>query len=359
MAVTIYDIAEVLDTSRSTVSRALRNDSQIALATRKRVKEQAQKMGYRPNLLARGLVNGKTQTIGFLTGSLILEVTAATMSQLGDVARKSGYGVHIADTKGELDLTVKQAHELIARGADGLIIRGCFPEATVEELQAELDFSVPTVFIGGVRMALPCQQVYYDQAVGVKQAVNSLYELGHRQIHMFTMPWKGWEKETRFTGFYEAMAEHGLDGDSGGLYEFPRGHLNEDGHQVFDIDVCFSRTKEFLKSHPGCTAILCSDDKLALLVLSHLVHLGLRVPEDISVVGFDGMAATEYSLPPLSTVTLPIGEMVHNAFTILVDAMEDNNSEPREVVIPSRFLNRRSTEQVRIRKEVEVRIQDK
>ncbi|MCD4831143.1 MAG: LacI family transcriptional regulator [Anaerohalosphaeraceae bacterium] len=352
MAVTIYDIAEVLETSRSTVSRALRNDSKIALATRKRVKKQALEMGYRPNLLARALVNGKTQTIGFLTGSVILEVTSATMAKLGDIAREGGYGVHMADTKGELDLTVKQAHELIARGVDGLIIRGCFPEATVEQLQTELDFSVPTVFIGGVRMPLPCQQVYYDQAIGVKQAVDSLYELGHRQIHMFFMPWKGWEKETRFSGFYEAMAERGLDGGREGLYEFPPGHLDEDGHRFFDIDVCFSRTKKFLKSHPDCTAILCSDDKLALLVLSHLVHMGVRVPEDISVVGFDGMAATAYSLPPLSTVVLPIGEMVHTAFDLLMDSMKNNNNQPKEVVIPSKFLVRRSAEQVRIRKEV-------
>ena len=345
MAITLSSIAEELSVSRGTVSRALRDDSQISAHTRNRIKSHAKKMGYSPNLVARGLSVGKTQTIGFLAGSPSLETTSTMEAKLDELANNTGYEVYVAHTKGDLDITAKRAHKLIGRGVDGLIIKGAFPKAAAEEIQAKLDFAVPTVLLGEPAY-FPSRRVYQDRNVGVRDAINHLYQLGHRQIYMFSRFWSGWEKDMRFIEFNRSIESHGLGKGPERLHGTDEGYVKKGTRHIIDVDLAFSQTKEFLNVHPDCTAILCIQSEFALFLVSALPRMGLSVPRDISVVGFDDVNAMAYSQPPLSTVAQPVEEMVNSAFELLMDEIENSVDEPKQIVIPSKLIIRQSTGKV-------------
>jgi LacI family transcriptional regulator, galactose operon repressor len=352
VAVTLSDIAKRAKVAAPTVSIVLNNKPKpikVSEATRKRIFQVAKEMNYRPNLLARGLAKGKTQTIGFLTGSPTLEMVSAMTAKLDNFADDVEYGVYTVHTEGKLDLTVKRANDLIARGVDGLIIRGSFPQVSPDTLKVSLNFPVPTVIVS-LDQSIPfaCRQVREDGAVGVKQAVGHLYRLGHRQIYMLRSDWKGWEKDLRFAKFLEAVKSYGLSDPEKRIYKISESsHVNSEGYRVFDMDRIYLNMKEFLKSHPDCTAMLCSSDSLALLVFSTLTSLGIKVPEDVSIVGFDNLPATLYTRPSLSTIARPIEKIMRTAFDMLLDSIEKNNNEPKEIAVPTEFIPRQSIGPVR------------
>ncbi|MCD4825342.1 MAG: LacI family transcriptional regulator [Phycisphaerae bacterium] len=352
MAVTQMDIAERVGVDQSLVSVVLSNKPtpiKVSVATRQRILQAVKEMNYRPNLLARALAKGKTHTIGFLTASSFLEITAAMLTKMDDFAEEAGYEVHSVHTRAEFDLTVKRAHKLIGRGVDGLIISGAFPSIPPSQLQAELSFSVPTVLFSlGTPMPFACRQVYQGSSFGVKQAVDHLYELGHRQIYMIGAKWKGWEADLRFAGFNEGIESHSLGGAKEKLYHFPTyRHTNEDGRRVRDDNRIVSATKEFVKNHPDCTAIICVSDDLAMPILDTFTRMGIRVPEDISIVSFGNDPATLYTHPPLSTIDTPVRKLTQATFDLLMDGIDNKNKEPKEVVIPSELILRQSSGPVR------------
>ncbi|MCD4823651.1 MAG: LacI family transcriptional regulator [Phycisphaerae bacterium] len=352
VAVTLSDIAKDVGVNTSTVSIVMnRKPRQIKIsqATREKIFQAAEKMNYRPNLLARGLAQGKTHTIGFLTGSPDLKSVSAMETTLDDHASETGYGVYIAHTRGELDLTVKRANEFVDRGVDGLIIRGAFPSIPTEELKARLNFPVPTVLLSiSAPKHFPCRQVCGDNAVGVARAVDHLYELGHRGIYMFRGCWKGWEHDLRFEGFRKAVNEHGLGDPEQRIYEVCAECTKKvDGHAALDVEGIYSNTENFLQTHPDCTAILCASDVSAFLVFQALSRLGVRIPQDISIVGFGNEPLTLYSLPPLSTVAIPVDKLIYAAFDMLMDEIDTKDDKPREKIIPTEYISRQSTGPVR------------
>ncbi|MCD4823688.1 MAG: substrate-binding domain-containing protein, partial [Phycisphaerae bacterium] len=288
-------------------------------------------------------------TIGFLTGSPALEIVSTMETTLDDSAREAGYGVYIAHTRGELESTVSRANEFVDRGVDGLVIRGSFPSIPDEELKAKLNFPVPTVLLSiGAPKSFPCRQVCEDGVIGITQAVDHLYELGHREIYMFRGYWKGWEKSLRFAGFSKAINEHGLSDPEQRIYEICAGFSKKiEGRPALDVEEIYSNTKSFLQIHPDCTAILCSSSSMLQILLSVLASLGKKVPEDISLVGFGSSLATLYSLPPLSIVNEPASKLMHAAFDMLMDEIDKKDDEPRIKIVPTEYIPRRSTGPVR------------
>ena len=337
--VLLQDVAKMAKVCKGTASVVLNNKStsvRIGEATRKRIFNAARKLNYSPNLLARSLSNGKTQTIGFLTGSPSYEIVWTMEATLDDCANKVGYGVYIAHTRGELELTVKRANEFVNRGVDGLVIRGSFPSISAEELEAKLNFPVPTVLLSiGASKPFPCRQVCEDGAIGVAQAVDHLYELGHREIYMFRGYWKGWEKSLRFAGFRKAICEHGLGNPEQRIHEVYTKHSKE---MALDMEEIYSNTKSFLQAHPDCTAIVCSSSSIPLALLSVLASLGKKVPEDISLVGFGSSLRARYSLPSLGLVDEPAKELMQAAFDMLMDEIDKKDNKPQKKIIPTEYI---------------------
>ncbi|MCD4831427.1 MAG: LacI family transcriptional regulator [Anaerohalosphaeraceae bacterium] len=355
MATTIYDIARELDVSHSTVSRALRDNPTVASATRRRIKEQALKMRYKPNLLARGLVNGKTQMIGFLTGSIYLEMVSAAAMVASNALRKAGYDMQITATEGRFKPTQHCANDLVARGVDGLIVRGVFPNITAEQMQEHFQFPAPTVFTSAVQLPFPCRQVCHDEAAGVTEIMEHLYGLGHRHIYMLSGLWEGWKKYPVFQGFYKNTAKYNLGNAREKIHKAPESFFDENGRRIYDTEVLTVWIKKFLQSHPDCTAIFCTSPKIALMLLSILPRLGVRVPEDISVVSSGDITGASCSHPQLSVVSLPLGKMMRTAVELLLDGIENDDNKPAKVIMPTKFIIRQSTEKVRSKARIKLK----
>ncbi len=343
MTVTTITIAKLANTTHATVSRALRDDPSISPETRKRIKKLAQQLGYQPNLLARGLVKGKTHTVGLLMSSYQLETGATKVVVLDELASKKGYKLFVSYTKGELKRTVDSANELIARGVDGLLIYGSYLETPPAKVKEMFDCKVPVVFFD-TEKKFPCKQVVQDKSEGVIQAVYHLHQLGHKEIYMLFAHWASWEKDTRFKGFVRAMKKFGYHNPQNRILPITySGSISEDGKQIYDYDDIIKNIKEFLQTHPNCTAVICGNDIVAMNLINAAWDLGLKVPDDLSVVGFDDLSTSRYTHPPLTTVAQPIGKIVSAAWDLLLDAIENENTEPKKIVIPSELVIRKST----------------
>ena len=163
---------------------------------------------------------------------------------------------------------------------------------------------------------------------------------------MLRSDWNGWEKDLRFAGFYESIKEHDLGDPEQRLHKISdRGQVGSDGQLVPTpgLDELTSRVRGFRESHPDCTAIMCSGDELALMVLLSLNRLGVKVPQDMSVVGYGNIEALTYSQPALSTIAMPVGKMMHDAFDLLMNSIDKNDDKPEKVVIPTELIVRQST----------------
>ena len=347
MPVTVYDIAREIGKTHVTVVRALRDDPGIAVATRKTVKRLAREMGYRPNLLARGLQRGRTHMIGVLVDMMFQEIASAKIVVLDRLATKAGYRIFLANTSGQSGETVEAARELIARGVDGIIRYG--PPTHPSDLIEVQSLSVPTVFMDWA-MPFECRQVVQDRGAGVAEAIDLLVAHGHRELCMLVagVPEDQSVESNRVAAFLRAGETMGIPHAKDRVfYTQAEDHPTEDGHRTISPDRAIAVTRDIIEQFPKCTAILCTNDLLAITVLSMLARRGIRVPEDISVVGFDNSSWTECCAPSLTTVAQPIQEVIRAALDMLLEAVQAPNIEPRTVTVPSRLVVRESTGPVR------------
>ncbi len=344
MDVTTVTIAKLAKTTHATVSRALRDDPSISLKTRRRIKKIADELGYRPNLLARGLVKGKTNTIGFLMGSYHLETASAKVVVLDELAASNGYRVFVAYTKGELKKTKEAADELIDRGVDGLLIYGGFGGGlSHEQIRETLKFRIPVVFFD-MEHRFPSRQVVQDRAKGIELAVKYLHSLGHKEIYMLFAYWKGCEGNSRFKGFVNAINNLGCEDARSRIRHVTYiNTIDENGKSFYDHNDMRSNIKIFLKEHPECTAVICSNDIVAMEVINTAIDIGLNVPNDLSVIGFDDIVAAEHTRPPLTTIVQPVRKIVSAAWDMLLDSIENGNNEPEKIIISPELKIREST----------------
>ena len=347
MAITGYDIAKELNTTQATVSRALRDDPSISVAMRERVQKTAKRLNYRPNLLARGLVQGKTNTVGLLTAGMSLEISSAKMIFLDDRLHRAGYRLYVSNTKAEARRTVAAAEELVSRGVDGLIVYGLKEQTVAEQCQSLAALPAPVVFMD-FKLPFPCLQVVQDRGAGVRQAVEHLISLGHRQIYNLYSSFEDPASEPRIAGYIEACRLAGLDVPPERLVDVGPPDLSpQNGCFTMDPRQVRSAVANLISCHGDCTAILCSNDLIAMSTVSALAEMGLRVPLDVSVVGFDNISATVHCHPQISTVAQPIREVVEAACDLLLAAISDGSNGERIVSVPSRFIDRQTTGPVR------------
>ncbi len=345
MAVLIRDIAERVGVSEATVSMALRNRSEISKARRNEIQALAKKMNYRPNRMAQGLARGKTKTLGLIIGTLQQEVAQQKAVYMDAIASKAGYKLFISYSKAEYERTLQLAEELIACGVDGLFIAGNNINETNGRDKAGLNFGVPTVFIDSIMpMGFRFNRVVHDKSTGVEQAIDELCKLGHRNIYMLHSCWDYWWTDSRFTGFSNGFERNNLADVDDHIYKiydktFPADYV---GVEAKHNNETVQNVKNFLKLHPDCTAIICSSDSIAISIMTVLQRLGIKIPEDISIVGIDNIQLAQIIHPSLSSISQSIDLVVDKSFNIMMECLATPARAPEKIVIPTRFIMRNS-----------------
>lgn len=330
--VTMQDIARAAGVSQSTVSRVL-NDTPtsvpIAVDTRERVREVARRLGYRPNPLARGLRGARTMLLGVIVRDITDPFFASAIEALSTEALARGYNVVLGSAHSKADEAIALRAVLETRHCDAIVLLGDMRDEPrfLADLRAA-ETPVVALWHGTELEGVPT--VNTDNRAGITAAIDHLVALGHRRISFVGGRPLGDIRERR-TAFLERAERSGLDTRDG--------YVQQVSNDPAGGDLAL-RALSTLAVPP--TAIVCSTDNVAIGVLHAAAELGVAVPEELSVVGFDDIPISEYLIPPLTTVHMPIAEMTAVAAHLAMDET-DEDDPPLDFVIEPTLVVRRST----------------
>lgn len=312
------DVARVAGVSHQTVSRVMNQHTSVRPATRVRVLAAMTELGYRPNRAARALVTGRSGLLGIVAVNTIEYGPASILVGLEQAARNAGQFLAIATVNDpDRDSVSAAVDRLVMQGIDGLVVLA--PLASTEAVLADLPVAVPVVVVEGDAHGRH-MTVNVDQAGGARLAVEHLLRLGHRSVWHVAGPQTWWEAPRRLSGWRDALADAGIQAPAhlSGDWSARSGYA---GGQV-------------LARMPEVTAVFVANDQMALGVLRALHEAGRRVPDHISVVGFDDIPEAAYLIPPLSTVRQDFDEVGRRALALLLDQLtEDADARPAPVSV--------------------------
>lgn len=324
-----YDVARAAGVSQTTVSRVFRGDPLVRAGTRDHVLEVAQRLGYAPNAAARTLTTNRAQTVAVVTPDVVNPLYPQEITALQAAFSAAGYRVMLfnrgAESEGPQDLDA-----LRGRVVDGIV----FAAATVRSpLVAEfLDAGTPMVLLHRDIDGGAVDRVVVDDRAGCRLVAEYLVGLGHRRIGLVTGPPDTSSGRERSRHFTRALASLGHPLSPGRVRYGSHSHASG-----------LAMGEELLTGDDAPTAILCGSDIAAYGVLEAAHRLGLRVPQDLSVVGFDDIAMSSWSMIGLTAVHQPLEEMARAAASTLLHRIEHPQEHvPRRRVFDVELVERRT-----------------
>lgn len=311
MPPTMRDVAEEAGVSIKTVSRVVNDQGEIREETRQRVLDAIHKLGYRPSKVARALVTRRTDTIGLLIGDIANPYFSEVARGVLDVAREKEFDVFLCNTDGTPATEKRALYSLIDHNVDGAII---YP--TYENLDWLEEFGTPV-------QPVVLVNTFKDSSAGVgivrtritsgaDRAVTYLIENGHCEIGMIAGEVASLDAINRVVGYRRALERHNL---------IFRDDMVALGPPV--IEHGFEATGVLFERNPKMTAIFCYNDLLAMGAIQRSKEMGLRVPEDVAIFGFDNIRFAEMIDPPLTTVHVDKYEIGRQSASLLLDMLED------------------------------------
>jgi LacI family transcriptional regulator len=310
--VTITEIAAQANVSPSTVSRVLRGSARVAEAKHQAVMQAVEELEYRPNIFAKSLASGQSMTIGVITQNFGSPFYDGILQGILSGLDKTEYWPLFADGRWLLDMEQRALYQLLDRRVDGLIIvGGQLPEEKLQTVARR------TPLIVAVRNmpSLPNNCIYVKNFEGGYQATRYLMDMGHRDIVHITAskinPIAIDDVYQRRRGYEQAMADAGWELDPRLLVE---GNLQQQSG-VLAVEMLLSRGRSF-------SAIFAANDQMAFGARQALYRRGIRVPEDVSIIGFDDETFAPYMVPPLTTMRQPDVEIGEAAVTAVLDMIQ-------------------------------------
>ena len=322
----IKEVALAAGVSVATVSRTLAMPDVVLPVTRQRVQDAIRQLGYTPNLQARSLRTARTNVIVALVPDISNPFFAEVIRGIEQVAHSNRYSVLLGDTQYSSEREQAYADLLGARQADGLItllphipkVATAGPLPIVNACEYVMDPSVTSVYV--------------DNVAGTREAVEYLLNLGHRSIAFVAGPMNSPISIDRDKGYGAALLAAGVKRNR---------RLTVEGD--FSAESGIRAAESLFARRESFTALFCSNDEMALGALRAIKSRGLKVPEDISVVGFDDIRFARYCDPPLTTVSQPMGDIGREAMTLLIEILSGTDVPPRKRILPTQLVVRGST----------------
>ncbi|THV32918.1 LacI family transcriptional regulator [Glycomyces buryatensis] len=278
------DVARAAGVSQKTVSRVINNERYVSADVRERVLTAAAELGYRPNTAARALITGRSQRIGVVSLGTALYGPASLLVALERATRAAGFSFMIANTVEDQPDSLQQAIDwLLDQGVDGIVIA----EPIADGPALRLDTDTPIVSIGqasGIPEAVPGTRTVADS----REATEHLLDLGHERVWHIGGPSRWWEARDRLKGWRQAHTDRGIIAPP----PFEGDWTPASGYQA-GLE---------LSRDPEVTAVFCANDDMAIGLIGALAESGRRIPESISIVGFDDIPAAAFLTPPLTTI---------------------------------------------------------
>jgi len=326
-AATIRDVARVSKVSIATVSRVFNESKLVSGTTRQRVLASASRLGYWPNGIARSLITNRTHTLGVLMPDLHGEFFSEVIHGLDLKARERGFHILVSRSSSSADELTAALRSMRGR-VDGLIVMA--PVLNQAEAIAPSLGDLPTVLLNPEAGSADRDSISIENRDGARAVVRHLLRLGHRHIALITGPVNNIDSQQRLEGYQAAIRE------SESAEELV--YVGDFGERSgYDAAV------KILERAPRPTAIFAANDYMAVGVIGALADAGLRVPEDMAVVGFDDIPLARYLTPPLTTVHVDMLQLGERAVDLLLERHgPDAPAGPRQELLPTTLVIRGS-----------------
>ncbi|WP_332697596.1 catabolite control protein A [Halalkalibacter lacteus] len=331
MNTTIYDVAREAGVSMATVSRVVNGNPNVKPATRKKVLEAIERLGYRPNAVARGLASKKTTTVGVIIPDISSIFFAELARGIEDIATMYKYNIILCNSDQNKDKEIHLINTLLEKQVDGIVFMG--GHITEEHVEQFKRSPVPVVLAATLDANSEVPSVNIDYRQAVHDAITTIIERGHTRIGMLSGtlddPVNGYLK---FLGYREALEGAGLT-------------FNEElvviGDYTYDSGI--DAMQSFLELEEKPTAIFASTDEMALGVIHGAQDRGYSIPNDFEVLGFDNTRLATMVRPTLSTVVQPMYDIGAVSMRLLTKLMNKEEVSDHIVVLPHRIEFRQST----------------
>ena len=335
---TILDVAEKAKVSIATVSRALNNQPGCSEETRKKVMRIAQELGYEPNEVARSLINKKTNTIGVIIPEISSLLSSEFINGIDAIAKQESSNLIVTYTKSNIVSTEENLKMLHEKRVDGIIFvseilrkeyydyikRNNIPCVLLSTKSAEYA-SVPYVKVDD-----------YDASYA---ATNYLIKMGHKKIGLISGssadPIAG---NPRIDGYKKAISDNLNKVVEERQIVSGNGFGFDDGRDNFI---------QLMKQFPELTAIFCVSDEMAIGAISAAYRLGIKIPEDVSIMGYDNLKISEMSVPPLTTTAQPLVKMAEKATEILFKIINKKADDVHSIIMPYQIIERDSVKKIK------------
>lgn len=327
---TIRDVAAAAAVSPSTVSHVINDTRYVAPDTRERVLKAITDLNYSHNRLARSLRNRSTQTFGVLVPNSANPYFAEVLLGIEDACFEAGYNIMLGNANDDPARELSYLKVLLSRQVDGMILIST--GALAESLALLASHHTPVVMVDRSANMPYTDVIYTDNHVGGALATQHLIEYGHRRIACITGPSHLTPSADRVAGYHEAMRRAGLPVASGWV-------ISGD----FQSTSGFIASQTLLAHSQRPTAIFACNDLMAIGVLRAAHEAGLRVPADLSVVGYDDIALASYVVPPLTTIAQPSQQLGLEAVERLIQRVRNPNSPVTQSMLPVSLVQRESS----------------
>lgn len=307
---TLDDVAKKAGVSTATVSRCLNTPERVVKTTRARVLKAVETLGYTPNFGARVMAAKRTFTIGAIIPTMENAIFARGLQAFQEELHRRGYTLLVSSTAYDPQIEEEQIRALVARGADGLLLIGYDRDPSLYRYLERQ--GVPALIAWAYAPEIAQSAIGFDNRASMAMLTKEVLKHGHRRIAMISGVVKGNDRAAnRLAGIEDALEEQALPHDTLTVIETPYGF--ENGEDAM---------RRLMQSDPRPTVVMCGNDVLAAGALRGAKELGLRVPQDVSVTGFDDIEIARVVTPSLTTVHVPHREMGTKAATALVALVE-------------------------------------
>lgn len=330
LSVTIQDVARRAGVSVTTVSSALNNSGRVADKTRDKVLKAARELGYVASLSARSLKGGRTNVVGVVLGELRSPVFAELAASASDAARAAGMDTLLYTTNYDRVRERNSVASLIDGLVDGLLIM--LPKESEHDLELLSRSRVPVVLVNYHAPDPNVTVVGGDNYHGARAAVRHLIALGHRRVAFISGNADSGQSPERQRGYHDELVNAGLSPDPALVRG---GDWSEQGG--------YRETSALLDLPDPPTAVFTANDHTAFGAINAVKARGLRVPEDLSVIGFDDIPSSQHIDPPLTTVRHPFGDIAQVAVKHLLDLIDGKAGPRQRIELPSDLIVRAST----------------
>ena len=341
--ITLKQIARELDVSISTVSKSLKDSTEISEDTRQKVKAFAKLYNYRPNNIALSLKNRKTKTIGVIIPDIVHHFFTKVINGIENVAAKRGYNVLVSLSNESFDKEVLNMETLANGSIDGFILsisKETLMQQDFHHFKEILDEGIPIVMFDRIVDEIDCDKVVVDDLTGAKKAVDKLIDAGCKNIAIITTKDYINVGRLRTRGYLDALHEHKIK---------PKANLilKVDDKLITDqfLDSIEDEVELLFQNNKNIDGVFAVNELYAITAMKVARKFGKRIPEDIQIIGFTDGVLSKHSFPGLTTISQHGGEVGKKAADLLIDKLENEDLEEKfqTIVIETELVERETT----------------